>query len=479
MPDRVRLTVPSEERSLALLEALAERWGETLEIPRPEAAELVGLIRDAAAFTLANAYPADPTGQIEVTLDLVGRDVHVDVHDWGLPLISSGEHGEGLRPDLAALRERADDLRLLNLGQDGKRITFSKHVSSALDTGPDAHDFEAAGPAKAVDEHVGDRVEIRDATTDDAEGISQLLYVNYHLSYGHPDFYRPRWVADRIDSGRVLSSVAALEGEVIGHHAVMLQEGHGSGETGAAVVHPAFRGLGIFGRLFDRTLARARAAGLDAVYGQAVTVHPFSQRSERSHGYRETALMLGSVPATMAMEGIAGSQPGERTASLIGVRVLRRAARPIHPPDRYATELGKALAHVELDVEPRPGALETVEEPVTDYDESRATGMLTLSAWKERPFSRALRRLIDRKVDAIFVDLDLASGAASDEAVERLNELGFFYAGLIPFSRGGRHHLRLQRLDTESVDVDHIVCDSDYAKALLRAVLDDRARVEG
>jgi hypothetical protein len=104
---------------------------------------------------------------------------------------------------------------------------------------------------------------------------------------------------------------------------------------------------------------------------------------------------------------------------------------------------------------------------------------LTLSAWKERPFSRALRRLIDRKVDAIFVDLDLASGAASDEAVERLNELGFFYAGLIPFSRGGRHHLRLQRLDTESVDVDHIVCDSDYAKALLRAVLDDRARVEG
>jgi N-acetylglutamate synthase-like GNAT family acetyltransferase len=479
MPDRVRLQVPSEERSLALLESLTERWCEALEIPEPEARELVRLIRDTAAFTLTDSYPGDPTGRIEVTLDLVGKDVHVEVHDWGLPLTSSGEHGEGLRPELAAVRARADDLRLINLGADGKRITLSKRVSSALDTGPEAHDFEAASsPTTATDPHVRDRVEIREATAADAEAISQLLYVNYHLSYGHPDFYRPRWVAERIDSGHLLSGVAELDGEMIGHHAVMLVDGHGSGETGAAVVHPAFRGLGVFGRLFDRTIARARAAELDALFGQAVTVHPFSQRAERSHGYRETALLLGSVPATMAMEGIEGSQPGNRTALLIAVRVLRQAALPLLAPDCYASELRAALDHVQLESGPPADALEPVGAPIVlDHDESRSVGTLVVSRWEEPAGVHALRDLLARKVDAVYVDLDLASGAASDEAVARLNELGFFYAGLIPFSRGGRHHLRLQRPNAENVELERIVCDSDYAQALLRTVLDDRARV--
>lgn len=480
MPDRVRVTVPSVPRSLELLETFARRWCETLEIPPAEAAELVDLVRETAAFTLHHSYPGDPTGQIEVTLDAVGRGVHVEVHDWGLPLASSGEHGEGLRPELAALARRADGLRLLNLGADGKRITFSKPVSGLLDTGPDAHDFEGARAPAAGDGHVGDEIEIRDAAPEDAEAISQLLYRNYHLSYGHPDFYRPRWVAERIGSGHLLSTLAVLHGEVIGHHALMLEDRHASAETGAAVVHPAFRGLGIFGRLFDRTLERAGEEGLAAVFGHAVTVHPYSQRSERSRGYRETALLLGSVPAAMRMEGIHGIEPGKRTASLVSVRVLRPAELPVLAPARYEQQLREALAHLELEADRRSGGLPPAAERVVhEHDESRATGRIAVSQWGEQGFARCLRRLLAQKVDAVYVDLDLATGAASDEAVDRLNELGFFYAGLVPFSRGGRHYLRLQHTNAENVELERIVCDSEFAKRLRDDVLADRARVAG
>lgn len=62
---------------------------------------------------------------------------------------------------------------------------------------------------------------IRDATPTDSEAISQLLYENYHLTYGHPDFYRPRWVAEQLGEGALLSSLAEVGGEVIGHHAIM------------------------------------------------------------------------------------------------------------------------------------------------------------------------------------------------------------------------------------------------------------------
>jgi GNAT superfamily N-acetyltransferase len=118
---------------------------------------------------------------------------------------------------------------------------------------------------------------------------------------------------------------------VIGHHAMM--PGVPSAETGAAVVHSAYRGLGIFGRLFEQTLERASERGLASVFGDAVTIHPFSKRAERSHGYRETALQLGMVPARTTMRGFGGDGPSRRTATLRSYRPLDERASPGAPCD--------------------------------------------------------------------------------------------------------------------------------------------------
>ena len=82
-------------------------------------------------------------------------------------------------------------------------------------------------------------------------------------------------------------------------------------------------------------------------------------------------------------------------------------------------------------------------------------------------------------MDVVYADLDLTTGAASQEAIETLNELGFFYAGLILCGADGHDYLRLQRLNAENVELERIVCDSDFAQGLLRTVLDDRLRVDG
>ena len=73
MADRVRLTVPSEPGSVPLVEALAERWCAALDVPGDESERVVELAGDAVRFTLEHAYPGDPTGQIELTLDLAER----------------------------------------------------------------------------------------------------------------------------------------------------------------------------------------------------------------------------------------------------------------------------------------------------------------------------------------------------------------------------------------------------------------------
>jgi GNAT superfamily N-acetyltransferase len=476
MADLVRLVVPSEHASLSLVEGLAERWCTALEVPPDESTRIVRLVGDVVRYTLEHAYPGDPSGQIELTLDLVGTDVRVDVHDWGLPLASAGGELGALPAGLAELAGRAEDLRLLNLGADGKRISFHVGVSHALDSGPEAHEFEA-GRRAASGEDVRERLEIRDATPADAETISQLLYGNYHLSYGHPDFYRPRWVAEQLERDLLLSSLAVLDGEVVGHHAVMLEQGHASAETGAAVVHPAYRGLGIFTVLGNRSLERTRALGLEALWGRAVTVHPYSQRAALARGYRETGVMLGSVPARMEMEGIAGADAGRRTASILSYRMLLRAPRPVTLPPRYAGELEAAYRNIELELAGRASPA-TPAEPVTASEEdSRATSTLLVSAWDEQAVVHEIRRALARQ-DVVYLDLDLVTGAATDEAVESLNDRGFFYAGLVVSGRDGHDCLRLQRLNADNIELEQIVADSDAARGILQAVLADRRRVD-
>jgi GNAT superfamily N-acetyltransferase len=482
MPDRVRLTLPSEDRLLPLVGSVVEHYAQGLEVPADEASGLVSLVADAVRFVLDNAYPGDPTGEVELTLDVVDGTVNVDVHDWGRPL--AGATGtDDLPPGLRAIAEQTEGLRLINLGADGKRLSFAKRVSHVVDTGPEAHDYGAPARAPDHDSGIRERIEIATAGPESAESIAQLLYENYHLTYGHPDFYRSRWVAAELEQRTLVSSVALHEGAIVGHHALMLREGVASAESGVAVVHPAFRGLGIFTLLFDHTLALAGELGLDAVWGRAVTVHPFSQRSERSHGYREAALMLGSVPAAMTMAGLA-EEGGSRTASILSYRMLRPRERSVFLPEAYRHQLRAAYANLGL-VEKAaraPAARPDGKPVIWRVEDERQTGWLTVRAWDEAARADAVhatRHLLAHHVDVVYADVDLCSVDAIDAAVAELNELGFSYAGLAPSGQAGTDFLRLQLLNAENIVLDGIVADSPFAQALLDDVLEDRRRVDG
>ena len=126
----------------------------------------------------------------------------------------------------------------------------------------------------------------------------------------------------------------------------MPRPGIPSAETGAAVVHSAYRGLGLFGLLFEHTLGAAVVNGLSSVFGDAVTIHPFSQRAELSHGYHETALQLGMVPAQTTMRGFGSEGPRRRTATLRSYRPLDARPRRAALPAAYRELLERIYANV-------------------------------------------------------------------------------------------------------------------------------------
>ena len=474
---KVKVTVLSDASASSLVLALVSAFAEASGIRADDAQPLNTVVAGLVGFTLDNAYPDDDLGEIEVSLEAEEDLVHVTVHDWGLPLMSAGGVFGPLPEPLAKLEPPAQGVQLLNLGSGGKRLVADVPARSSGSEQPGRHHLD---PAQTRAE-TPDAIEVRAATPADAEAIAQLLYESYHLSYVHEDFYFPRYLMAALVSEELLSAIAVHDGRVIGHHALMPLPGVPSAETGAAVVHPAYRGLGLFGRLFEHTLDVAIERGLAAVFGDAVTIHPFSQRAEFSHGYRETALQLGMVPAQTTMRGFGGKGPKRRTATLRSYRPFEAQSRKVALPATYRELLETIYANVGYSVEarPEPASLEGAAVAV-EFDKPRRLGFLRLRRWGEETttaMSRAVRELLSRHVDVVYADLDLAAVSDVDEATAASNELGFFAAGLILHGPDGHDHLRFQLLDSREIELENIVCDSPFAVELRRRVLQDRERV--
>jgi anti-sigma regulatory factor (Ser/Thr protein kinase)/GNAT superfamily N-acetyltransferase len=438
----VKATVLSDASARSLVLALVPAFAAASGLGVEDAWRLEAVVSGVIDFTIDNAYPDDDLGEIQVTLEADADVVHVTVHDWGLPTLSAGGVFGPLPEPLAALAPQARSLQLLNFASSGKRLVAEVAVRSSGDGAARRHHLEEAPPGANALADVSDAIEVRTGTM--SRGNRPVLYENYHLSYVHADFYRPRYLMAALASGELLSAVAVHDGRVVGHHALMPRPGVPSAETGAAVVHSAYRGLGLFGRLFEHTLGAATEQGFASVFGDAVTIHPFSQRAEASHGYHETALQLGMVPAQTTMRGFGSSGPRRRTATLRSYRPLDARPRQAALPDAYRELLERIYANVGLSIAPGDSAPVEGAAVTADLDKPRSLGFLRLRRWDgdgAGALKQQVRHLLSRHADVIYADIDLAAVEDVDEATAAANDLGFFVSGLILHGADGHDHL--------------------------------------
>src|SRR5690606_25554596 len=110
--------------------------------------------------------------------------------------------------------------------------------------------------------------------------LARCAFRCYGYTYSTDNFYFPERVSDLIRSGLMVSVVALNpEGEIIGHLSVNKETPDAPvGESGQAIVDPRFRGGGILKKMKALLRSHNRDSGLFGSYGEAVTVHPYSQR---------------------------------------------------------------------------------------------------------------------------------------------------------------------------------------------------------
>jgi hypothetical protein len=181
---------------------------------------------------------------------------------------------------------------------------------------------------------------IRQFRPEDAEKVAHLFRSVYGSDYPVRTYIEPERLIEENASGRTISIVVITpRGDVIAHNSLFNSAAHpGTYESGAGVVHNLYRGgKGIFTQMVAYGLeVAAGLPNVDAVFGEPVANHPYSQKMCLRLELVSRALEVDLMPdAAYAKEGSATG----RVAAFLDFRTLRKKPQTIYLPGVYEEEI--------------------------------------------------------------------------------------------------------------------------------------------
>jgi hypothetical protein len=447
----------------------------------PAAADELRMACRVLFYLITDAVDPEAAGDLfEVSVHRHHEAVIVRVDDRGLPYeLADVEQrfGEativGVPADdvMPFLHRLLDEVHFESRGRQGNRIELVKRLRDAA-TIPKRTESTAAD---AVDP--SEPVDVRPMTADDAIAFARDVYRSYGYSYASDWAYRADVIDEQLQSGVLHGWVGECCGCVVGHICIRRDPPDARfGEAGLAMIEPRFRHQNLGGRLGLAMSTWAYEQGLLGIFGEATTIHPFSQRASLKGGGHELAIMVGYIPA-MSYEGI--GETGRRIAAALVLLKLRPLpVRAVHAPARHREILRRIYAINQLEGDFVDGAAEP-RRPTGDSRFSlRARADYDLAIIDvHRPgadlgdvAAERLRRLRGGAVRVIHADLPL-SAPETPAACGVLEGLGFFFAGVAAVDDDQGYRLRLQYLNDVEVVPEDIKVASDFGRELRDYVL--------
>ncbi len=145
---------------------------------------------------------------------------------------------------------------------------------------------------------------IRDFEPNDAEGISILFNKIYGAHYVYPEVYLPSLIRDRNANEVWHSAIAELDGEIVGHAALLFSPGKStSAEIALMVASPKVAGRGIGIRVCRHLRKKAPQFGINMLTAILVSSHLQSQRMANPLGFGTTGLLFDYLPSSFSSNG--------------------------------------------------------------------------------------------------------------------------------------------------------------------------------
>jgi serine/threonine-protein kinase RsbW len=456
-----------------------------LGLKNKAAEQLDRAVETVCRNVIEHAFDPDQEGQYDVEILRRPGRVVIAVEDRGLPFDYARlrDGGDTALPEMLH-HHFADEMRFINLGRGGNRVELIKHLPHA-DVREHLPETEHRQTLRAPAAPEDIELEIRMMHPEESFELSRCVYRSYGYSYDWDYVYYPDRIRELQESGLMRSCVAVTSGgEFVGHLAVRVEHPASPvGEAGQAVVDPRFRGHHLFPRMKTFMAEQAKNVGMYGLYSEATAVHPYSQRGNLNLGARETGFLLGYIPASVSYKEIGEDRAGRRgSVALFYMRTNPEPARAIYPPAVYREEVRRIVEHNGLHRTEEDGSdAEVLPASRMSVDVRRDHNLAFLNV--EEPGADLqelvrvrLRELCLHRVDCIYIDLPL-SHPAVQSAGARLNELGFFFGGIIPELRDG-DVLRLQYLNEVDISPEDVRTGSDFGQDLVKRIFQEKHSAE-
>ena len=378
------------------------------------------------------------------------------------------------------LKHSVDEVHFHNLGRDGKETVLVKNIKSRRIDSIIQNQSQTETASPVVTEIPSlSAWHLRPFLPQDALEISRCAFQAYGYSYESYIYY-PERIVEMNREGK-LSSVVAVDqnDKLLAHMALKFYHPDDPvAETGVAFVKPECRQLHIFSQLCAETYKRAAELGLQGIYGRAVTSHPLSQKKLFQDGFINCGIFLGLFPDDVEFKELTGKTLQKESALLMFLP-LKSPAKTIYPPVGHRAIIQEIFSYgaimvKEGDAHHRGDAAKPQSSPFSklkfSYSRMEVFNTADLLCYAGDislvdDILRAKKSLCLERTDVLYLFLDLENPGcpALSEACENL---GFFFAGVLPYGLGGRHALILQYLNNLAIDYDAIKLHSPFARKL-------------
>ncbi|RUM63198.1 MAG: hypothetical protein DSZ05_08910 [Sulfurospirillum sp.] len=485
MNSAVVLKVPSEERYFHIVKSAIDDLVCDIHFSDSDKNALTDATYELFQNTIIHAYP-DQKGIVELEFHPFDYGMRINIHDWGMPMAADKYSSVpiNLHKDEGFNRiyKLVDRFEYANLGKNGKIFSILKYAK---------HEMHKETPKSAPDSVLHERmppdtpIAVRSYMPGDEEAIAKLIYQNYGYSYIKESFYYPRKIREL--QNRKIFSIIALDtnlNTIVGHFALVKMPDSNIAEIGVVVVDPRYKGLGIMNKMFQALMDRARELKLDAIFGEAIMYHIFSQKSNLTHGFSETALLLGKAPEEVTIENNELTQKKMRGSVLVGYRLFHYTPQQLTIPEVYKEKIleiyEKAKLHINIQPSPSKPKAQHVHLYYT-YDPLMNIATIVIDHYGKHfkhKFLLMLSQLRAKHCDMIYAEINLSDMPQIDKVVKILNRRGFFFAGVLFLKHKNRDYLCLQNKHTTHVGRRNLVCYSDFCKELLHYIRTDEQRIK-
>ncbi len=358
------------------------------------------------------------------------------------------EKNKGL--GLLLIKNSIDEIYFKNLGREGKETRLVKYKS------PDNFkNFYQISRSEPTEKPIKVNFYIRHFKEEDAIEISKCAYYAYGYSY-EPFIYYPEQIIRMNRDKKLISLIPVTEdGDIAGHAALKFNSiTNAAAEMGVAFVKPKYRNNGISEALADYIIDMAKyIKNLKCLYVRVVTAHIYSQKPFYKRKFTPSGIYLGLFPQNVEFKGITG-EVITKTSGLLNCFYLKNAEkRTIYIPEKHKNIITKIFD--DLNIEYKIGnnliPIDETEENI-EYFKSEIFNCAEIyckSFGKNTPnlIGKTLRRLLAQKIDVVYLYLDLEN-PYTPYIVEKCEQMGFFFSGILPFGIYSHHALILQYLNT-------------------------------